>query len=175
VRAVSATWHFGPPAGSAAVLSSTVGYLRGRWRAERVITDFRSGTTGSFSGTAVFSPRPSGPAGTVAERPDVPGLLAYHERGELTFGGHRGPASRSLLYLSAADGSAAVLFADGRPFFTLDLRTGTCAADHPCGRDSYEVTVRVLGPDAYTESWRVRGPGKDYEMTTTLTRAGAAG
>lgn len=143
---------------------STGDFLRGCWRAERVITDFRSGTTGSFSGTAAFTPRPA-----------VPAPLVYREEGELTFGGHRGPASRSLLYLPATDGSAKVLFADGRPFFTLNLRAGVCVAEHPCGGDSYQVTVRVLGPDAYTESWRVTGPGKDYLMTTTFTRVGAAG
>jgi Family of unknown function (DUF6314) len=139
----------------------TLEFLLGRWQADRAIEDFRSGQRGSFAGIATFA---------AAE----PGGLTYREQGELQFGGHRGPASRSLLYLPAADGSAAVLFADGRPFFTLDLRTGACAAEHPCGRDSYQVTVRVLGPDAYTESWRVTGPGKDYEMTTRLTRIGPA-
>jgi Family of unknown function (DUF6314) len=157
------------------VAGSTGDFLRGCWRAERVITDFRSGTTGSFSGTAAFTPGPGDPAMAVPATAAVPGLMAYHEQGELTFGGHRGPASRSLLYLPAPDGSAAVLFADGRPFFTLDLQAGSWAAEHPCGRDSYQVTVRVLGPDAYTESWRVTGPGKDYLMTTILTRVGAAG
>jgi hypothetical protein len=155
-------------------MTSTADFLRGGWRAERVITDFRSGTVGSFSGTAVFARR-CGPADGAPSGATVPGLLVYHEDGELAFGGHRGPASRSLLLVPAADGSAAVLFADGRPFFTLDLQAGLCTADHPCGRDSYQVRVHVLGPDAYTEMWRVTGPGKDYEMTTTLTRIGAAG
>jgi hypothetical protein len=150
-------------------------FLRGCWRAERVITDFRSGTTGSFSGTAVFTPEPGDPTEAVPARAPVPAPLVYREEGELTFGGHRGPASRNLLYLPATDGSATVLFADGRPFFTLNLRPGVCVAEHPCGDDSYQVTVRVLGPDTYTESWRVTGPGKDYLMTTTHTRAGAAG
>ncbi len=155
-------------------MSATADFLRGCWRAERVITDFRSGTTGSFSGTAVFAPEPGDPDKAVPATAAVPGLLAYREEGELTFGGHRGPASRSLLYLPATDGSAAVLFADGRPFFTLNLQAGVCVAEHPCGGDSYQVTVRVLGPDAYTECWRVTGPGKDYEMTTRLTRIGPA-
>jgi hypothetical protein len=31
----------------------------------------------------------------------------------------------------------------------------------------------VLGPDSFTEHWRVRGPDKDYEMTTTFARIDA--
>ena len=156
--------------------SGTLEFLRGHWRAERLITDFRSGQTGSFTGTAVIAERPGGPAPSGhPARAAVPVPLAYEEQGELRFGGHRGPARRSLLLVPAADGTAAVLFADGRPFFSLDLRTGVCTAEHPCGRDSYVVSVRVLGPDTYTERWRVTGPGKDYEMTTTLTRIGVAG
>lgn len=140
-------------------------YLAGWWRAERVITDFRSGTPGVFTGTVSF---------TTLGDPASPGALAYREEGELEYGRHRGPASRSLLYLPAADGAVAVRFADGRPFYRLDLRSGICHADHPCGEDSYHATVRLLGPGAYTEQWRVTGPGKDYLMTTTLTRTGTA-
>lgn len=146
--------------------SGTLEFLRGTWRAERAITDYRSGTTGAFTGTASF-------AGLGA--PAAPGTLAYREEGELVFGRHRGPAGRSLLYLPARDGAALVRFADGRPFYRLDLRSGSCEAAHPCGRDSYLVAVEVAGPDAYTERWRASGPGKDYAMTTTLTRIGAAG
>ena len=76
----------------------------------------------------------------------------------------------TVILIPAGDGAATVLFADGRPFYPLDLRSGSCQAEHPCGPDSYLVTVRVLGPDAYTERWRASGPGKDYEMTTTLAR-----
>jgi Family of unknown function (DUF6314) len=147
---------------------STLDFLRGRWRADRVLTDFRSGQTGSFAGVAAFTERPADPAGPAGP------VLAYLEQGELSFGKHHGPASRSLLYLPAEDGAATVLFADGRPFYRLDLRSGVCHAEHPCGPDSYLVTVRVLGPDAYAERWRASGPGKDYEMTTTLARIGPA-
>ena len=139
--------------------------MAGRWRAERLITDYRSGITGVFIGTASF---------TRLGDPADPGALAYREDGELVYGRHRGPASRSLLYLPAANGAMAVQFADGRDFYALDLRSGTCQAEHPCGQDSYYVTVRLLGPDAYTEHWRVTGRGKDYLMTTTLTRIGTA-
>ena len=65
-----------------------------------------------------------------------------------------------------------MLFADGRLFYQLDLASGSCRAVHPCRSDSYLVTVRVLSPDAYTEQWRASGPGKDFEMITTLARIG---
>jgi Family of unknown function (DUF6314) len=165
VRAVSTsgqTWQ---------LAGGTLDFLRGTWRAERVLTDFRSGQTGSFSGVATFIERTAGVAGAATPSGLV---IAYREQGELCFGGHCGPASRSLLYLPAGDGAATVLFADGRPFYPLDLRSGSCQAEHPCGPDSYLVTVRVLGPDAYTERWRASGPGKNYEMTTTLARIGPA-
>ena len=68
----------------------------------------------------------------------------------------------------------AVRFADGREFYRLDLRSGRCEAEHPCRDDRYVGTVRVLGPDVFTEQWRASGPGKDYLMSTTLTRIGTA-
>jgi hypothetical protein len=144
-------------------------FLMGRWRADRVIEDFRSGQRGSFDGVATFA------ADSGTETAGAPGGLTYQELGELRFGGHRGPASRCLIYRPGPGGRAHVLFQDGRPFFELDLATGTCRAEHPCRSDRYELTVSVLGPDCYVERWRVTGPGKDYEMTTTLTRIGAAG
>jgi hypothetical protein len=142
----------------------TLSFLRGSWRADRVLTDFLSGRSGSFRGVAEFA------AGSADGRPEV---VFYRERGELLFGGHHGPASRSLLYLPAPDGTAEVQFSDGRPFYRLDLRSGSCQAEHPCGRDRYLLVARVLGPDCFTERWRARGPGKDYEMTTTFARIGA--
>jgi hypothetical protein len=157
VRAVSAPLQCWQLSGS------TLDFLSGSWHADRVLTDYRSGQVGSFRGVASFVERPG----------DRRGGLAYHEQGELHFGSHRGPAGRSLLYLPGSDGAAAVLFADGRPFYQLDLRSGYWRAEHPCGSDHYLVTVRVVGPDAFTEHWQARGPGKDYVMTTSLARIGA--
>jgi hypothetical protein len=143
----------------------TLGFLRGHWQVDRAITDFRSGQPGSFAGLARCTAPPAGTPGA-----GTPGALVYREQGELRFGSHRGPASRILLYLPGAGGAVDVRFADGRPFYRLDLRSGTWSARHPCRSDSYLVTVRALGPDAYFERWRASGPGKDYLMTTTMTR-----
>lgn len=153
--------------------TTTLGFLRGSWRAERVLSDHRSGQEGSFSGVAAFTAGPATPQGELAYH--AQGELAYHEQGELRFGGHQGPASRRLLFRPAAGGTAEVLFADGRPFYLLDLRSGCWQAEHPCGADRYLLTVRVTGADSFTEHWRASGSGKDYEMTTTLTRIGPRG
>jgi hypothetical protein len=143
---------------------STLEFLSGHWRASRALRDHIAGLEGSFEGVASFTARPG----------DARDALSYRERGELRFGRHRGPARRNLIFAPLADGAAAVLFADGRPFYRLDLRSGYWRAEHPCDRDLYLVTVRVSGPDCLIEHWQASGPGKDYEMTTTLARIGAA-
>ncbi len=135
-------------------------FLDGDWEVERRISDRRSGQDGVFSGTAWF--RPAGDSQ----------VLEYAEDGELRFGGHRGPARRSLIYRGREDGGADVRFADGREFYRLDLRSGTCDADHPCRADHYHVTVTRLSANCFTETWQVAGPDKDYELETTYRRVG---
>jgi hypothetical protein len=152
-------------AGAAAAASSggpapagTLDFLSGHWNVVRQIADSLSGRGGTFVGTASFTPA----AGTVT----------YAEQGELAFGEHRGPASRSLIYRGRADGAADVYFADGREFFCLDLTRGDCQAEHLCRADRYQVRVTRTGDDSFTETWRVVGPAKDYEMTTRYRRTG---
>jgi hypothetical protein len=153
----------GEPGGGPSLPGGTVGYLAGDWDVVREIADHRSGQAGQFRGRASFR--------SAADRRGC-GVLDLAEQGELRFGGHRGPASRSLRYVGRADGAADVRFADGRAFFRLDLRTGSCRAVHHCRADRYAVTVTWLSPDCFTEIWRVTGPEKDYDMTTVFTRAG---
>jgi Family of unknown function (DUF6314) len=149
-------------------VGSTLDFLTGEWNVARLISDFRTGRSGVFRGTASF--RPAGDTGA-----DPAGrALSYCEEGELEFGEHRGPARRSLLLHSRDDGGADVRFADGREFFRLDLRSGSCEAVHPCRDDQYRVTVTRLTADSFTETWRVSGPAKDYQLRATYTRAGAA-
>jgi len=152
--------------------ADTMGYLAGEWDVVREIADHRTGQAGSFRGRASFRPRP----GSAAAEPGGPGraVLEFTEQGELKFAGHRGPASRSLRYVGRGDGSAAVCFADGRDFYALDLRSGSCRAVHPCRADRYSVTVTRLSPDAFTEVWQVTGPAKDYDLTSVYTRTGCA-
>jgi hypothetical protein len=128
-------------------------FLRGRWRVRRRVIDHRSGVTGEFVGTAVFD------AG-----------LVYTEQGELRFGGHRGPATRSLRYVDRGGAVLDVYFADGRDFYRLDLGDGRWRAEHPCRADLYTVAGELTGPDAFTEHWHTTGPDKDYELITHYTR-----
>jgi len=155
---------------AATVGDDTLDFLAGDWNVLRWISDHRAGADGEFRGTASFRPRPDHDDGT----PDH-GALDYTEEGELEFGSHRGPASRRLIYSGRADGGASVSFADGRPFYRLDLRSGHCVAEHPCKDDQYVVTVKRQGEDCFTERWQVAGPEKDYEMTATYTRAAQRG
>ncbi len=150
--------------GAARLAAGTARFLLGEWDVVREVRDYRSGRTGAFRGTARLEPAPGGSAGSV---------LSYREHGELTFAGHRGPASRSLSYRERPDGAADVRFADGRAFYRVDLRAGHCRAEHLCGADRYVVFLRVLSGDRFTETWRVSGPAKDYEMTTTYVRTGS--
>jgi hypothetical protein len=138
----------------------TLAFVRGGWQLDRVLTDHRSGTRGRFTGYAVVAEAP----------PEQPGEWRYTEQGELTFGAHRGPATRRLRYQGLPDGTVAVRFADGRPFYVLDLRPGHARAEHSCGPDHYQLSHRVLAADLLEEEWQVRGPGKDYLAVARLLR-----
>jgi Family of unknown function (DUF6314) len=139
-------------------------FLLGAWHIDRRIDDHVMGVSGSFAGDGRWAPAGAEPADGAE--------LVYEERGELSFNGHRGPASRSLIYRGRPDGTADVLFADGRYFYHLDPRSGSWLARHDCGRDVYELSARLLQAGSFEERWRVRGPGKDYEIMTTLVRDG---
>jgi hypothetical protein len=171
-------------------VSDTLAFAAGPWRIERVLADHRSGTRGRFTGRATLSepapgsatPGTSQPSGEPQPgEPGGPGLcdpaphhpgpeLCYLETGELRFGTHTGPATRTLRYQGRPDGTVDVRFADGHFFYRLDLRSGRCVAVHQCRADRYEITYLVLGENAMEERWLVQGPGKGYEATATLVR-----
>jgi hypothetical protein len=137
-------------------VDDTLDYLTGSWVLERVITDHRIGATGFFGG--------DGELRTIGRRG------RYEERGRLKFGGYDGSAYRALDLIAADNGVVAVRFADGRPFFYLELRSGLCRAVHPCSPDRYEFEFEIGAPDLLLERWRVTGPMKDYEAQTTWRR-----
>ncbi|MFE1171089.1 DUF6314 family protein [Streptomyces sp. NPDC058773] len=135
-------------------------YFAGRWSIERTVSDLRNGAEGSFRGTAGFRPGPAG------------GGLLHHEEGRLSWGGTVQPASRTLRWRPRPDGTAAIDFADGRPFHDLDLRTGRWTAVHPCAADLYEGTFTVVGPDTWHLEWRVGGPAKEQLLCSVYRRLG---
>ena len=141
-------------------VTDTLAFVRGRWQLDRMLTDYRAGLDGWFTGHALVAPAP----------PDQPGEWCYTEHGELRFAAHTGPARRHLRYQGRPDGTVLVRFADGRPFYVLDLRAGQAQAEHGCGRDHYLLSHRVLAADVLEEEWRVRGPDKDYLAISRLTR-----
>ncbi|MHB1570149.1 MAG: DUF6314 family protein [Solirubrobacteraceae bacterium] len=139
-------------------VDDTLDFLVGTWSLSRELADHRTGARGSFTGTAVLRP----------VRAPAPGA-EYEEVGRIRLGGHEGPAQRQLRWLRA-EGAVQVLFADGRPFFELDLRDGSCRVEHQCRADLYELSFQLADPDRLQERWRVRGPSKDYDAFTTWTR-----
>jgi hypothetical protein len=157
VRADSLGPYRKPPPRTIAV-PDTLAFLRGRWHLERRLSDHRSGVCGTFTGGAEFA--------ATAD----PAVLRYVERGELRFGGHAGPATRTLVCLGRPGGAVDVRFADGGEFYRLDLGPGRCQAEHLCGRDRYTVTYRVLAQDLMEEHWQVAGPQKAYDTVTALRR-----
>lgn len=136
-----------------------LGYLSGRWRAERTVRDLTNGEEGHFEGTVVFGPLEGG------------GLL-QSESGDFTWRGVTRPAGRTLRFLPGPGGTADVRFADGRPFHDLDLSAGRYVADHPCSADLYRGEFTVRDADRWRTVWRVRGPAKDLELTTGYARVG---
>ena len=170
-------------------VSDTLAFAAGHWRIERVLADHRSGTQGRFTGRATLSepapgsatpceahppeahPREAQPGEPGGPGPRDPGpVLCYLETGELRFGTHTGPATRTLRYQGRPDGTVDVRFADGHFFYRLDLRSGRCVGVHQCHADRYEITYLALSENVMEERWLVQGPGKDYEATATLTR-----
>jgi hypothetical protein len=138
-------------------------YLLGSWRVERRIEDHRGGINGTFIGNADFV------------RVDDSALsqeitLHYQETGELHFGDFCGPSQRTLKYVSLEGATIEIHFSDGRHFIDLDLSQGPSHSLHPCNLDEYEIGFFARSDDVLEETWRVRGPTKDYEATTTLTR-----
>jgi hypothetical protein len=143
-------------------VADTFGFLLGSWRVNRSIEDRQAGISGTFQGSALLVIPPEWQARGVWAR--------YDETGTLEFGGHRGPATRTLGYMRRHDGTVAVFFPDGRPYIDLDLRTGSCERDHPCRDDLYRLKFTVRSLDEFQEHWEVQGPAKNYQATTTLTR-----
>jgi hypothetical protein len=140
-------------------------FLPGVWAIERDVHDRLSGQDGTYTGEATFAL-------------DGPGL-SWVERGTLTMGGHVGRATRTMAVVPVGTGAAysggpepawEVRFDDGRPFHPLDLSSGSCPVDHPCGEDHYAGWVRVERPDLLVVSWRVVGPRKDHTIVTRYSR-----
>jgi hypothetical protein len=88
----------------------------------------------------------------------------YVERGRMTLPtGQVFEAERRYLW-QPREGAVEIRFDDGRPFHTLPLTGGQDA--HWCDPDQYDVTYDMSDWPRWQAVWRVRGPRKDYKMTT---------
>jgi len=143
----------------------TLEFLLGTWRVARSIEDHRSGTRGSFAGTASLARAPSAGGFALGTR------AHYEEVGELSFGDYVGPARRSLEYVRLDNGALMLHFTDGRPFVDLDLSAGAWQSTHLCADDRYEIATFVRSRNIILERWRVRGPATEYDAATTLRRS----
>ena len=130
--------------------------FEGVWRIHREIDFAERSLPGRFVGEARLVPHDGG--------------LHYSETGELTLG--TAPpmrAERQYLWRPDGDGGIALFFDDGRPFHAFAL--GPAAeADHDCPPDTYRVAYGFADWPAWTATWRVTGPRKDYTMVSLYTR-----
>jgi hypothetical protein len=132
-------------------------YFAGRWQMIRIIENVPEGVIGEFWGEARFQPDGTG--------------LTCREEGVLRFRGEDYHAERVSLWRFPGGERIEVRYEDGRPFhdFVLD----DPQAVHDCGEDRYRVAYEFEGPTAWVSRWEVRGPAKDYVMSTRYRRGGA--
>lgn len=139
-------------------IALSLGDFEGRWHLSRVIEDAKGGGQGRFEGEAVFSPDKDG--------------LRYTETGTLRLEGQPG-FSASRVYLWRPDpAGVAVLFEDGRPFHRFDLDAQP-EAIHWCDPDDYAVQYDFHDWPSWSARWAVKGPRKDYVMTSRYVSATA--
>ncbi len=133
-------------------------FLTGSWRITRRISDARLGIAGRLTGLATFTPSADG--------------LVHDEKGELRFGNHLGSATRRYHLVIGGASACEVRHADGSFFHHLDLASGWADILHQCGGDIYHGRYRVLRGDRFAVSWQVRGPRKQYRLSTVHARVG---
>ncbi len=137
--------------------------LPGRWSLQRIV-EGKASQQGSMQGVATF-------------RPLGNGAMAYREEGRLRLpGGEAFDAFREYLY-DRAPGGFAVFFAETprRLFHDVRLHQGgggalAGAAEHLCGQDHYATRYAFHTDGRFVIRHDVRGPRKDYKMTTWYER-----
>ncbi|MES2905934.1 MAG: DUF6314 family protein [Pseudomonadota bacterium] len=120
----------------------------------RTIDDKRANQKGRLDGQAIFTSWDT--------------RLVCEESGILSFGLEKFPAFRRSLWLFPEQNSVEICFDDGR--FFHGFSSIMPKAEHLCGADIYQV-VYVFAGHEWQSHWAVKGPHKNYEMTTHYTRA----
>ncbi|GAC24736.1 hypothetical protein GMES_2441 [Paraglaciecola mesophila KMM 241] len=134
---------------------SNLAYFVGAWQLNRQILQ-SSGEVFVFEGQADFSWAESD--------------LHYHESGVVTApDGRTLQAERTYVWRQQAGGKIEVLFDDNRYFHTFSAAEPY--AKHLCGDDLYVVSYALEDGPRWESTWQVKGPRKDYKMTSLYKRA----
>jgi hypothetical protein len=120
--------------------------FEGAWTFSREVVE-AAGRAAHITGRAVWTADGAG--------------LRYVETGEMRLPGHA-PMRVERSYHWDAD--LGVFFADGRFFHHVPPAGGATA--HWCDPDQYDGVYDFAPWPAFCVTWRVRGPRKDYRMTT---------
>ena len=132
-----------------------LGDFAGQWQVARDIEDRKHDQTGRFEGVAMFTAVPSG--------------LQYEERGTLRLGAGPDMQATRRYHWSAEGDRIVVRFEDGRAFHNF-LPGQANEAAHWCDPDQYDVAYQFEDWPTWTARWTVRGPNKDYGMSSLYTR-----
>lgn len=123
----------------------------GHWQLERKIVDVFSKTDARFSGTAQIF--------------DEGARWIYRETGKLTMKDAK-PMTAERRYIWQADAEGVdIHFEDGRFFHRLKC-AGDAEAAHWCDPDQYDVVYDFAYWPEWQNTWHVRGPKKNYAMTS---------
>ncbi|MEL6337965.1 MAG: DUF6314 family protein [Pseudomonadota bacterium] len=137
---------------------ATERYFRGRWQMVRIMENVPEGVIGEFWGEAEFTPDGAG--------------LTCRESGVLRYQGADYSAERQSLWRFPGGGRVEVRYPDGRPFH--DFIAEDPRAAHLCGDDRYDVTYD-FADHHWRSAWAVKGPAKNYMMSTLYRRLTADG
>ena len=124
-------------------------FLQGKWTFKRQIDDRHSNTKMSATGTLTVD------------------NTLWAEQGDLN--GTKFTQNYGLVFNDK--GGITVNFPDGRLFYTLKNLEENQTIDHLCGNDHYQGAYTYQTQTQFTLIWHVKGPKKDYTMTTEYSRA----
>lgn len=131
-----------------------LGDFLGTWDLDRRIEQ-SDGQTARFSGQARWTPQGQG--------------ALHTETGQLTLDRHP-PMQAERRYRWGAD--LTVWFEDGRFFHRVPPQGGR--SDHWCDPDQYDAAYEFDDWPVFRVTWQVRGPRKDYTMTSLYRPLAAA-
>lgn len=126
----------------------------GKWQLSRTIVQ-KNGDTFLFDGSADFTWHD--------------GQLLYQESGQVKApNGNVLLAERTYIWQAALNNQFDVLFDDKRYFHTFSAAKPY--GEHLCGNDHYVVNYTFTRWPAWTSTWQVKGPRKDYQMNSRYQR-----